>query len=226
MKNILLLEDDPVTTKLIQRTFSADFRLVCCETISSAENALLENNIDLLLLDRKLPDGDGIEICKKVKAEETTSHVPVIFLSSCDSESERIFGFYTGADDYVTKPFSIMELKARVAARMRNRKTHLETEDISIDLDGHTVHLKSYSVEKTELKELLLTRIEFKLLVYLLQNKNTVLPRELLLQKIWGYNTNVTDRVVDIHISHLRKKLQQTQLKFESLRGEGYKLVV
>jgi DNA-binding response OmpR family regulator len=103
---------------------------------------------------------------------------------------------------------------------------HLETDDISIDLDGHTVHLKPDAVENTELQELLFTRIEFKLLVYLLQNRNTVLPRELLLQKIWGSNTNVTDRVVDIHISHLRKKLQQTKLKFESLRGEGYKLVV
>lgn len=220
MKKILILEDDLVTQKLIHHALQNEYEVIACTTVQDATEKLKSNDeISLFILDRGLPDGDGLDICKVIRSSESHQKIPIIFLSGLTSESDKVISLYSGADDYIRKPFSILELKARISAKLRNSSRKIFTFDYEIDLDSCTVKDRSLPAKKINL-----TPIEFKLLVFLLQNKDRVFNRSLLLSKVWGEQLNVTDRVVDTHISHLRKKLSPSKLNFESYRGEGYKI--
>jgi len=223
MKQILYLDDDPISHKIVYHAIGKEFQLVSCYTIHEATKMIeSQPSIELILIDRILPDGDGINFCTYLKQNAQYESIPIIFLSALGAENDVIAAFFAGADDYVKKPFGLLELKARVYARLRKTSKKLNIAGIEINLDTHRVFVNINQKNQ----EIHLTRIEYKILVTLIQSLEQVFTREMLLNKMWGSNCNVTDRVIDSHISHLRKKISQSTLLIESLRGEGYRMSV
>jgi two-component system phosphate regulon response regulator PhoB len=178
---------------------------------------------DLVLLDLMLPDIPGTEVCRRLRADERTRGVPVLMLTAKDDEVDRIVGFEVGADDYVTKPFSVRELLLRVRAVLRRAapgKDHDGTKEmvyerLRVDPSGHRVWVAD--------DELSLTALEFKLLTTLLSRCGRVQTRDTLLTDVWGMQTGVTTRTVDTHVTRLRKKLGEAGNYIETLRGVGYR---
>lgn len=225
MKRILVIEDDVIVQRMVKSILGQEFELIPCTTIHEAIKFLkspdLGSNLSLVLLDRGLPDGDGLTVCSLIRGELQMPTLPIIFLTGANSESDKLSGFFSGADDYITKPFSLLELKARVFARLRNTSTtQLNVGFVEVNLETHRAYLKNNDGKE----EIQLTRLEFKMLVIFMQALDHVFSREMLLDKVWGNGSHVTDRVVDSHVSHLRKKLVGTGLSIESLRGEGYRM--
>lgn len=179
---------------------------------------------DLILLDLMLPGIDGLEVCKRIRNDDKLKNVPIIMLTAKSEEIDKILGLELGADDYITKPFSVRELNARVKAVLR-RINPVEEEnevftfaDVEIDYSKHEIKKKGVKVD--------LTLKEFELLDILVKNKGKVLTRDLLLDKIWGYEYVGETRTVDVHIRHLRQKLEEDDKnpKFiETVRGIGYR---
>lgn len=178
---------------------------------------------DLVLLDLMLPDIPGTEVCRRMRADERTRGVPVLMLTAKDDEVDRIVGFEIGADDYVTKPFSLRELMLRVRAVLRRAAPGKENEStqelahdrLRVDPAGHRVWVDE--------EELALTALEFKLLTTLLSRAGRVQTRDTLLTDVWGMQTGVTTRTVDTHVTRLRKKLGDAGVYIETLRGVGYR---
>lgn len=176
---------------------------------------------DLIVLDLMLPGKDGYDVCKEIRR---TSNVPIIMLTAKETELERVLGLELGADDYITKPFSPLELVARIKAVLRRasgQETHDENEyrvgNIFLQVDTREVKVHDKSVD--------LTRKEFDLLHIFMQNVGKVLTREVLLQKVWGYEYEGETRTVDVHIRHLRRKLgPEGETRIETIHGVGYKL--
>ena len=189
------------------------------------EEALLvaaEDTPDLVVLDWMLPKVSGIEVCRRLRGRAETKNVPIIMLTARGEEADRVRGLDTGADDYITKPFSMKEMLARVRAILRRRDRHAEEpgvymdELIHLDPEGHILRVKD--------KEVSLTRKEFDLLAALVRNRGRVLSRETLLQKVWGYDYFGETRTVDVHIRRLRKKLGQAAAEgIETVVGVGYR---
>lgn len=221
MKKILFIDDDEVTHKLVQHSLGTDYQVIPCYTLAEA-NGILDTvkNLAAVIIDRKLPDGDGLTICSRIRQEVQFHNLPIIFLSGADAEIDKVGAFFAGADDYVTKPFGLLELKARIQARLRNSLKKISAGNIEVDLDSQRAQFKGPKGHET----IELTRIEFKILATFIQSIEQVFSREGLLLKVWGSECNVSDRVVDSHISHLRKKISHTGIILESLRGEGYRM--
>ncbi|MDI9459062.1 response regulator transcription factor [Candidatus Darwinibacter acetoxidans] len=176
---------------------------------------------DLIVLDLMLPGKDGYDVCKEIRR---TSNVPIIMLTAKETELERVLGLELGADDYMTKPFSPLELVARIKAVLR-RASGQEQQDeneykvgnIFLQVDTREVKVHDQTVE--------LTRKEFDLLHIFMQNVGKVMTREVLLQKVWGYEYEGETRTVDVHIRHLRRKLgPEGETRIETIHGVGYKL--
>lgn len=220
-RKILIVEDDRVVVSLVQAALKADFAVSSVSTMAECLE-LLQNETDfsLFLIDRMLPDGDGLSLCGQIRQMDALSQVPVIFLSAKDSEADKVSGLFAGADDYITKPFGPLELKARVMARLRVQARKLSAGRVHLDPDA----LRASVEMDLGRVDLTLTPIEFKILLALMTSLGEVLSRENLLTRVWGEGTFVNDRVVDSHISHLRKKLKSSDLLLEALRGEGYRL--
>ena len=184
---------------------------------------LLEPSLSLLVLDLMLPDGSGLDLCREIKKNSLLSNIPIIILTAKDDEVDRVVGFELGADDYVTKPFSVRELILRVKAVLKrgeiNKPELVEVErqfgDLSIDVDSHEVHVNSELV--------VLTALEFKLLKQLVDRRGRVQSRDQLLSDVWGYSSEVTTRTVDTHIKRLREKLGPMGKYVQTIRGIGYK---
>lgn len=222
MKSILCIEDDLICIKTIEAALAGDYKVFNCRNIEDAKKILLTDihHFDLILLDRSLPDGDGIQLCGFLKENKKLNQIPVIFLSAASTEPDKIVAFYAGADDYVTKPFSLLELKARINVRIKEKNVKLRLGNLELEVESHRV----FNTSDKSPQELILTRIEFKILMTLLKNVGNLYTREMLLEKVWGDNTHVADRVIDSHVSHLRKKISETGVQITSLRGEGYKI--
>ena len=195
------------------------------KAFSSAEKFFkrLESELpDLLLLDLMLPDMDGLEICKKLRADSRTADLPIIILSAKGDETDKVLGLEFGADDYIVKPFSPRELIARVKVIFRRTVQQAEGsilkagELMEIDLGKHVVRVQGKPVE--------LTSSEFKILTILAEKPGWVFSREKILDRIWGYEKAVIDRTVDVHIRHLREKLGPAADAIKNIRGVGYKL--
>ena len=179
---------------------------------------------DVLILDLMLPDISGLEICRKIKNDDQLKNISIIMLTAKGDEVDRIVGFELGADDYVTKPFSIRELilRVKVLQKKQGENIHsdklLEIGQISMDLDAHSV-----SIDK---KQIILTALEFRLLKHLAQRKGRVQTRDQLLGDVWGYSSEVTTRTVDTHIKRLREKLGSACNYIQTIRGVGYRFNV
>ena len=175
----------------------------------------------LIILDLMLPEMDGKDVCRALKADPNTQSIPILMLTAKAEEVDRVIGFELGADDYVTKPFSPRELVLRVKAIQRRKETPDERDktilvgDLLIDIDRHQVFVKK--------KPISLTSTEFKLLVELITNRGRVQTRERLLDKVWGYTYEGYARTVDTHIRRLREKLGSFGDSIETIRGVGYR---
>ncbi|HWI54860.1 MAG TPA: response regulator transcription factor [Desulfobacteria bacterium] len=183
---------------------------------------------DLIILDLMLPKMDGFEVCRFIQKDNEIDDIPIIMLTARSEEIDKILGLEIGADDYVTKPFSPRELLARVKARLRRiaqRDAAHEDNDETIRLQGLTIDPERFEVYLAE-RKLDLTPKEFELLRYLVKNRGRVLTRDMLLEKIWGYEYLGDSRTVDVHIRHLRQKMEpapDSPKYIETVRGIGYK---
>jgi two-component system alkaline phosphatase synthesis response regulator PhoP len=175
----------------------------------------------LILLDVMLPGEDGIQILKKLKMSLATKNVPVIMVTAKGAEYDKVVGLDEGADDYITKPFGMMEFVSRVKAVLRRvgseePKKELSVGDVSINIEKHTVYVKK--------EQVVLTLKEFELLKFLFENVGIVLTRDRLLEHIWGYDFDGETRTVDVHIRTLRQKLGEAGNIVETVRGVGYRI--
>ena len=218
---IYLVEDDNSIRELVAYTLqSAGFQAEGFEKPSVFWHALESQLPDLVLLDLMLPEEDGISILKKLRQKPETRKMPIILLTAKSSEYDKVMGLEYGADDYVAKPFSMMELLARVKALLRrverDEDTGLSVGSLSVNKSRHEVMANGESVT--------LTLKEFELLCLLLENKGKVLTRDQLLNHIWGYEFDGENRTVDVHIRTLRQKLGSCGEYIETVRGVGYKV--
>jgi two-component system phosphate regulon response regulator PhoB len=186
-----------------------------------AETRLRENVPDLLLLDWMLPGISGIELCRRLRARETTRDLPIIMLTARGEESERVRGLATGADDYVVKPFSVPELMARVRALLRRSRPERIADRLvagDVDLDRETRRVRRGA------RDLHLGPTEFRLLEYLLERRGRVFSRAQLLDGVWGQSVEIDERTVDVHIGRLRKALSRGRERdpIRTVRGAGY----
>ena len=220
---ILIIEDEPDIRKNLEYNLSREgYSVLTAASIAEAEQLIYSNNLSLILLDLMLPDGSGLELCKKMKSDPDVQNLPIIILTAKDNEVDKVVGFEIGADDYVTKPFSVRELILRIKAvlkRGQNKKDIVEIDrqfgDLKIDVDSHEVYVDGELVN--------LTALEFKLLIQLVDRRGRVQSREQLLADVWGYSAEVTTRTVDTHIKRLREKLGTMGKYVQTIRGVGYK---
>jgi len=220
---ILIIEDEPDIRKNLEYNLSREgYSVLTAASIAEAEQLIYSNNLSLILLDLMLPDGSGLELCKKMKSDPDMQNLPIIILTAKDDEVDKVVGFEIGADDYVTKPFSVRELILRIKAvlkRGENKKDIVEIDrqfgDLKIDIDSHEVYVDGELIN--------LTALEFKLLTQLVDRRGRVQSREQLLADVWGYSAEVTTRTVDTHIKRLREKLGTMGKYVQTIRGVGYK---
>src|SRR4051794_32118139 len=220
---ILIVEDDPDIAELVARYL--DKAGFATERVASGREALqgiAARPPDLLVLDLMLPHVDGLEVCRVLRANDTTAALPIIMLTARAEESERIVGLEIGADDYLAKPFSPNELVARVRALLRRAHRGpaavrtLAYGPITIDTEQHVVAVGGRGVT--------LTAKEFLLLEYLLQHRGRVLSRDVLLTDVWGYRYTGGTRTVDVHVRRLREKLPVLTDSLVTVKQFGYKL--
>lgn len=218
MKKILIIEDEKNISSFVK--MELEFEGYITRVIEDGKQGLdeaINKDYDLILLDLMLPSLNGIEICRRLKKEKNT---PIIMLSAKDSVMDKVSGLQMGADDYVSKPFAIEELLARIQVVFRrennaNSKT-LNFKDLSINIESRLV--------KKGDKELNLTNKEYELLLYLMENKEKVISRLSLLESVWGYNYETETNVVDVYVRHLRNKLdtEDKEEYIKTVRSIGY----
>jgi two-component system alkaline phosphatase synthesis response regulator PhoP len=220
---IFLLEDDDSIRKLVEYALNA--QNMECKGFAFPSDFWSEignTNPDLILLDIMLPEEDGIAVLKKLKAKDATRHIPVIMLTAKTTEYDTVLGLETGADDYIPKPFGIMELVARIKAVLRRYEALPAEKDSLLEYGKIRLSRAKHQVFCGE-KEIFLTVKEFELLCILLENRGNIITREQLLSKIWKTDIDVETRTVDVHIRYLRKKLNDENI-IETIRGVGYRI--
>lgn len=226
-KKILVVDDEEHIIELIR--FNLETNGYCVIEANDGNEALKkvkEEKPDLVILDLMLPSIDGIEICKILRKDKETEKLPIIMLTAKSEEIDMIIGLEIGADDYITKPFSVRELLARIKAvlrrtqeRQERRENVIKIGDITIDVEKHEVTKKGKKID--------LTLKEFELLRILSEKRGNVLTRNYLLDEIWGYDYFGDTRTVDVHIRHLRRKIEDDDKNpqyIQTIRGIGYKI--
>ena len=222
-QKILIIEDEPDIRKTIEYNISREgYEVISVSSLSEGREKLESGSFSLLLLDLMLPDGSGLDLCRELKQDKSLSSMPVIILTAKDDEVDKVVGFELGADDYVTKPFSVRELILRVKAVLKrgerksdNMEVQRQFGELKIDVDSHEVFVNDEQVS--------LTALEFKLLRQLVDRRGRVQSRDQLLSDVWGYSSDVTTRTVDTHIKRLREKLGGMGKYVQTIRGVGYK---
>ena len=224
-ENILICDDEAHIVELIKYNLESNgYRVYEAYSGEEALNIVSEKKINLIILDIMLPGIDGIEVCKTLNSKEEYKNIPIIMLTAKSDEFDKVLGLEIGADDYMTKPFSVRELLARVKVILRRSKNDVSSGnikkvgDLTINLDKHEVLKGEYKLD--------LTLKEFEMLKLLVLNKGKVLTRETLLDRIWGYEYFGETRTVDVHIRHLRLKIEdddKNPIYIETVRGMGYR---
>ncbi len=226
-EKILIIEDDKDIVKMLDYNLKKDgFRTLSCHDGEEALDLATKEHPDLIILDIMLPGIDGLEVCKILKKETKTAHVPIIMLTAKSQESDKVVGLEVGADDYVTKPFSPRELVARIKAVLRRMKEKdklpetLKIGDLVVDFSKIQISLKGKPIE--------VTAKEFELLTTLIKVKGRVLSRDYLLDSIWGYDhaMEIQTRTVDVHIRSLRKKLKTEAKRIITVKNYGYRFEI
>ncbi|WP_195986548.1 response regulator transcription factor [Clostridium sp. D53t1_180928_C8] len=225
MKNILLVEDDRAVALAVIYSLKKEGFMVDHAMNLKTARTMINDNIDIILLDLMLPDGDGYELCSEIR--ENGNEVPIIFMTACDEESNIVTGLDLGADDYVTKPVKIRELTSRINAVLR-RKGNLikDTNKEVMTSEGIEINNGAHIVRKNG-EELSLTLNEFKLLKILMENAPNVLTRNIILEKLWDIDGNfIDDNALSVYMKRLREKIENDSKNptlIITVRGVGYK---
>jgi DNA-binding response OmpR family regulator len=221
-KNILVVEDEKDIIEVLRYYLEKDnYRVHIAEDGFTAFEIAEKVIPNLIILDLMLPRLDGTEVCKRLKSDERLREIPIIMLTAKAEEADKIRGLETGADDYVTKPFSAKELMARVKAHIRRREGSIPEKQfqynrLTLDTVKHEVRYDGSEIE--------LTAKEFELLLYMLENKGRVLTRDMILNHVWGYNYFGSTRTVDVHVTRLRQKIPVLTEAISTIKSFGYKL--
>jgi DNA-binding response OmpR family regulator len=222
-RRVLLIEDDPDIGEAI--TYQLEKVGLHVKVARTGEEGLdaVRRGVDLVLLDLNLPGMDGLEVCRMIRRQSTTAHLPVIIVSARADEVDRVLGLEMGADDYVVKPFSLKELAARCRIALRRGEAGSENpqgyrdENFEIEFDAYIVRYQG--------REVRLTHKEFELFRYLVERAGRVLTRERLLERVWGYDADVDTRSIDAHVRRLRLKLGPARRHVETVVGLGYRFI-
>ncbi|MGH9658014.1 MAG: winged helix-turn-helix domain-containing protein [Bryobacteraceae bacterium] len=226
-KKIAVIEDEPELASLLDYNLTRQgFQARVLGRSKGAVEDLEAWRPDLIILDVMLPDGDGFEVCRRVRQSAAIGHTPILFLTARSDEVDRVLGFEIGGDDYVTKPFSPRELMARVKAHLRRGESaeggrpaaSLEAGPFKLDRAAHRVYLRG--------KEMHLTSTEFRLLEFFLLHPGRAYSREQLLDEVWGQQHYVTPRTVDVHVRRLRERIEEqpeSPKHLATVRGFGYR---
>ncbi len=225
---ILVVDDEQDLCEILQYNLETEGYEV--DTANSAEEAMQMSLTDysLLLLDIMMGEMSGFQMARRLKEQPATAHIPIIFITALDNEDSTVKGLNIGADDYIAKPISIKELKARVAAVLRRANSEKERDTASRQEDGETVTYKTLSVDTSSKtvtldgEKIALTKLEFELLLLFLRKPNKVFAREELLRRCWPSDTYVLDRTVDVNITRLRKKIGRYGKQIKTRFGYGY----
>ncbi len=219
---VFIVEDEPDLRDTLKYNFENEGFLV--ESFGNGESFvefIQKNKPNLVVLDIMLPGLSGLDVCREIRSNEKYNDISIVMLTAKSEEIDRIVGFELGADDYVTKPFSVRELILRVKVLLKKRSDGFSDEQIiefgpiSMNLDAHDVSVDGQNI--------ILTALEFKLLKHLLKRKGRVQTRDQLLGDVWGYSSEVTTRTVDTHIKRLREKLGKPGDLIQTIRGVGYR---
>jgi DNA-binding response OmpR family regulator len=220
---ILLVDDEDAVQKLLAYPLERDgFRVVQARDGEEALARFAEERVDLVVLDLMLPKLDGLEVCKRLRS---SSSVPIIMLTARDDELDKVLGLELGADDYITKPFSIREFRSRVRALLRRAAIPATVEEETLERDGLRIDLGRRDVEVAG-RTVQLTYVEFELLRTLASSPGRVFTREMLLQALWGGSDYREPRTIDVHVRHLREKLEDDPSEPDfilTVRGVGYR---
>lgn len=219
MKRILFIDDDKGLQDAVVDILDGKFKVISAFTAEKGIETSLTEKPDLILLDVGLPDMDGFEVCKRLREQINTRHIPVVMLTGQTELDARVRGLDLGADDYIGKPFASKELVARINARLREEKRNrvqtkeLKVGNLKMNPKSHSVTIDGNAVK--------LTQLEYDLLHFFLECKDELIPREKLLNELWA-GTIVTQRTVDTHIANLRKKIKGFNCSLETVYKAGY----
>ncbi|SET44518.1 two-component system, OmpR family, alkaline phosphatase synthesis response regulator PhoP [Oceanobacillus limi] len=226
-EKILIVDDESSIVTLLKFNIEkAGYRTDVAYNGLEAIKKVEENDYDFIILDLMLPEMDGIDVCKHLRSEHIET--PILMLTAKSEEFDKVFGLEIGADDYLTKPFSPKEVLARIKAILRRTNKQVEQRPNTIKIGDITIYPERYEAEKAD-EVLTFTRKEFELLHYLANHKGKVLSRDQLLSAVWDYDFVGDTRIVDVHISHLREKIEPSTKKpvyIKTVRGLGYKMEV
>lgn len=224
---VLVVEDDPDIRELVVQSLKrAEYQVSSCVDVTAAQQRVIDLVPDCLIVDWMLPGSSGVELIRWLRRKEKYRQIPVMMLTARSQESDKILGLESGADDYMTKPMSLRELHARVKALIRRPAEYVEAQDtlqvgaIELNMATHELMIKGVIVD--------ISRTEFRLLRYFMQNQNKVFSRDQLLSAVWGDDAYLNDRTVDVHILRLRKILKKhgQDDMIVTVRGAGYRLRV
>ena len=221
---ILVVEDDPrVQTLLCQLLGKEGYATRSADTLFKARGQLHRNSPDLVLLDRKLPDGDGLDLCRAIKSSEPTQRIPVLFLTAKDSTVERVVGLKIGGDDYLVKPFQSEELLARIEVLLRRTRGEVEPAERLLSVHGVTMDLDKHECRLGAARIRLWPK-EFEMLKVFLERPGRLLSKEFLSERIWGHDFFSSSRAIDTSVQRLRRRLGSKGHVIETIKGYGYKM--
>ena len=221
-KTILIVDDESDIRELLKYNLQKDGFSVSTARNGTEAIVKADQKPDLIILDVMMPELDGWDVARQLKKKNSTSAIPIIFLTAKSTEADEVLGLELGAYDYIIKPISIPKLLARVRNVFRQREGKISTENIihvgaiEIALAQHTVHVNK--------KEIFFPKKEFEVLLYLAKHADNVVTRETLLSKVWGSDVQVVDRTVDVHIRKIREKLGEFSDYIETIKGVGYRM--
>ena len=226
MSKILVIDDAADIHFILREVFLPDHQVTSAMTILEASNCIRNDKFDLIILDVKLPDGDGFKFCASLQLNMTTKSIPVFFITGKSEISDKSIGFSLGAEDYIVKPFDATEVRLRCEARLRKIAGQRSQESVyncghlRIETTSQKVHLVLDNQETM----LNFTPNGFKLLLYLLMHLDQVFTRDQLISAVWGENIHIVDRTIDTHIAAIRSQLKKSGLKIHSVHGVGYRI--
>ncbi len=226
-QTIVVVEDDQDLCALLEYNLGNNgYEVVTVHRIDGADQVIQDHRPDLIILDVMLPDGDGFEFCRGLRANAVTSKIPVLFLTARSQEVDRVLGLEIGGDDYITKPFSPRELLARIKAHLRRGASHesrksLEAHGLEIDYDARRAQLHGNALD--------LTATEFELLGFLAANPGKAYTRQQLITRIWNRRSHVAPRNIDVHVRRLREQIEEEPKRprwIQTVRGFGYRFEI
>lgn len=226
MKSLLITEDNAEMRILLEGALS-EFQLKFATTLKDSRELLSANDYDLLILDLNLPDGDGFQLLTEMGQDSRLKTMPVIVLTGKNETATKVLAFSIGAEDFVCKPFDPLELNARVSAKLKKAERqasaseNLKVGDLQIDISKQKVLIRNGASEIP----VDLTSLELRLLLTISRTPQRIFSRDFLLKEVWGSGLTVTDRTVDTHIGHLRKKLSASQSRIDTVVGSGYRFL-